>query len=140
MASIRSLKKIQARVEVGISYRDYSTTLGDVKFDVDEFLASPEAKDKLELANSIRKTLRHYIYAKGIWGLKISGQSSITTDINSISMPELREVVKTLLEDYPKIKDIAKVYKYSGGKPCIMMDEVISFIWKEAAEELNKIR
>ena len=55
-------------------------------------------------------------------------------------MPELREVVKTLLEDYPKIKDIAKVYKYSGGKPCIMMDEVISFIWKEAAEELNKIR
>jgi hypothetical protein len=138
--AIRSLKKLQAKVEVGTSYKDYWAALGDTKFDVEEFLASPEAKDKPELANSIRKTLGHYVYAKAIWDLKISGVSSITTNISFYSGPsiELRKTVEILLKDYPQLKDIARVGKYSGGNPCITIDEVIRFIWKESKEELNK--
>ena len=42
--AVRALQKFQARIEVGISYRDYAPALGDVKFEVNQFLRSPEAQ------------------------------------------------------------------------------------------------
>jgi hypothetical protein len=44
--AVRALPKLQARVEAGISYRDYSPALGDALFEVKLFLQSPGAKEK----------------------------------------------------------------------------------------------
>lgn len=43
--AIRALKKLEAKIEVGISYNDYSSALGGANFEVRMFLESPEAKE-----------------------------------------------------------------------------------------------
>jgi hypothetical protein len=43
--AIRALRKLEAKIEVGISYADYLTALGDANFEAKMFLESPEAKE-----------------------------------------------------------------------------------------------
>jgi hypothetical protein len=69
--AIRALKKLEARVQVGISYRDYAPALGDAQFEVNLFLESPEAKSKSELSQSIKKAMELYLQANTIWGEKV---------------------------------------------------------------------
>ena len=56
--AIRALKKLEARVEAGISYKDYAPALGDAKFEVNLFLESPEAKEMPRLSEAVKKTIR----------------------------------------------------------------------------------
>jgi len=42
---INAFEKLESRIEVGISYNDYTSALGDVNFKVKMFLKSPEAKE-----------------------------------------------------------------------------------------------
>ncbi|MGD0915062.1 MAG: hypothetical protein ABSB22_01280 [Thermodesulfobacteriota bacterium] len=61
--AVRALQKLQARVEAGISYRDYRPALGDALFEVKLFLSSPESKEKIELATAISKAMYYYQFA-----------------------------------------------------------------------------
>ena len=65
--AVRALQKLQARVEAGISYRDYAPALGDALFEVKLFLRNPEAKTKPELAAAISKAMGYYQTAGEIW-------------------------------------------------------------------------
>jgi hypothetical protein len=65
--AFKALKKLEAKCQSGISYRDYGPALGDAKFEFNMFLESEEAKIKPELANSINKAMGHYIAAGTIW-------------------------------------------------------------------------
>ncbi len=65
--AVRALQKLQARVEVGVIYRDYLPALGDAKFEVNLFLKSPEAKNKIELADAISTAMEYYETAGEIW-------------------------------------------------------------------------
>jgi hypothetical protein len=42
---ITAFEKLESKIEVGISYNDYSSALGDVNFKIKMFLKSPEAKE-----------------------------------------------------------------------------------------------
>jgi hypothetical protein len=65
--AVRALQKLQARVESGISYRDYAPALGDALFEVKLFLRSPEAKTKPELAAAVSKAMEYYQTAGEMW-------------------------------------------------------------------------
>jgi len=65
--AVRTLKKLEARVQVGISYRDYMPALGDAQFEVNQFLESSEARKKPHLAESINKVMDHYIIAGNLF-------------------------------------------------------------------------
>jgi hypothetical protein len=67
--AVRALQKLQARVESGISYRDYGLALGDARFDVNLFLQSPQAKNE-KLKASIRRAMEHYQMARTVWQVK----------------------------------------------------------------------
>jgi len=71
--AIRSLKKLEAHIETGISLRDYSQALGDAKFEVNLFIESKEAKKKKKLTELIVKTMGEYEDAKFVYKEKNEG-------------------------------------------------------------------
>lgn len=65
--AIKALKRLEARTEMGINYRDYSMALGDTWIEVKLFLESPEAKSKPKLVESAIKIMDLYKFAHEIW-------------------------------------------------------------------------
>lgn len=98
--AVEALKKLESRVQVGISYKDYGPALGDTHYKVKMYLESPNANKNPILAKSIGNALKHYIYANEIWGYKIAHGSDII----------YRDV-----EQNPNVKFSSKVDGY--GKP-----------------------
>ena len=49
--AVMALKKMEARVQSGISYRDYGNALADAKFPVNLFMESIEVKKNPELTD-----------------------------------------------------------------------------------------
>jgi hypothetical protein len=126
--ALRALQKLQARVESGISYRDYGPVLGDAKFEVNLFLRSPEAKEKPELATAIERTMGHYQMALVIWQFKFVRHSDDAI--------YLREVdISSVLRIYPKIQVRPSAYLGSW----VYIPEALNVIWEEAAKELEKV-
>jgi hypothetical protein len=69
---ISAMKKMAARVEAGISYRDYSAPLGELTFAVNSYLQTPTA-EKFPLATIyVNETLKHYKNAGGFWGVRFT--------------------------------------------------------------------
>jgi hypothetical protein len=69
--AIKALKKLEARVQVGIPYIDYVRVLGETQFEVNQFLESPEAKKDAALSSSIEWCLYRYRSAHSMWEFAI---------------------------------------------------------------------
>lgn len=69
--AVRALKKLEARTEAGMSYRDYSPALGDAKFEVNMFIESKEANNFSDMKSSIIKAMNYYDNAKYFWSINI---------------------------------------------------------------------
>jgi hypothetical protein len=80
--AVKALKKLEARCQAGISYRDYSPALGDAKFDVNMFIETNDAKELEKLRLSIMKSIQHYEYANIIWQLRFALEQELY-DVNS---------------------------------------------------------
>jgi hypothetical protein len=161
--AVRALKKIEAKIQAGISYKDYAPALGDAQFEVNMFLEGPEAKQKPDLANSVRKALEHYKMAGSVWDYKFlpRGRPAYFIPLspwNDVPPDAVRNVgyrlSQEILEKYPKMKEQAlidvgpgekeaaklrrsKIY-VSAKEDALSIDKVISLIWKEASDELRK--
>lgn len=138
--AIRALKKLQAKIEIGIPYNDFCVALGDAKFKVDAFLESSEAKQKVKLASLIEKSLNHYVYAKSIWDLAIKGFKSISINPNEKTDDYYKKnnlFIPSLLNAYPIIKTKARKSEYSGENICIRIEEVRQIVLAEAKENMK---
>lgn len=71
MSAVKALKRLEARTQVGISYREYGPALGEAKAEVNLFLESPEAAKMPELTTSISKAMNHYKTAMKVWRRRI---------------------------------------------------------------------
>lgn len=65
------LQKLNARLETGISYRDYSAALGEANFPVKQFLEGGHADANAEFSNSLHNAMKWYKTAVGIWGRQL---------------------------------------------------------------------
>ena len=132
--AIRALKKLEARCEAGISYKDYGPALGDAKFEVNLFLESAEARNKAKLAEAIEAVIGHYEFAATVWRRKVSDRFGNFIAINS-------ELGQTVLKLYPSAN---KDYREGGAlsqlmqKPAIWVDALLSVIWGEATKDLKR--
>ena len=70
--AIYALKKLEAKCQIGASYRDYSSVLGEAKFSVNLFIEGDEAKQIPTLKESISNIMRHYETAGIFWKLGLS--------------------------------------------------------------------
>jgi hypothetical protein len=74
--AIKALKRLEAKCQIGISYRDYTPALGDAKLDVNMYLESEEANNNKQLAEDISEAMAFYVYAKEIWEERFKKTSS----------------------------------------------------------------
>ncbi len=65
--AVRALQKLQAKIDVGMTYLDYVSALGDTWFEVKSFLDSSEAKIKPALTLEISQSMDNYRLAKEYW-------------------------------------------------------------------------
>ncbi len=124
--AVMALKKLQTKVETGISYRDYAPAIAEAKFPVKLFLESPAAKEELDLSNTLTNSLTHYDVANAVWGYKFSG-SRMQDYIFRKFEPELYD---SLVKNY----NVGSNSAYDG--PIIIIDLAVTKIWQKASEEL----
>ncbi len=65
--AVSALQKLQAKIDVGMTYLDYVSALGDTWFEVKSFLDSSEAKIKPALTLEISQSMDNYRLAKEYW-------------------------------------------------------------------------
>lgn len=124
--AVMALKKLQARCETGISYREYSPALGEAKYAVNLFAESEEAKESPKLKDSILNAITHYEFANIVWKHKFSSRSltySIDADSNA---------GRAIEELYPRAPT-SSVFGHKFYK----IDELLLVCWAEAAKELE---
>jgi hypothetical protein len=141
-SAVRALKKLEARCQAGISYRDYPIAIGDAKFEVNLYLESSDAQKNRELAESIQAAMNHYDNASTFWALKfeyipISGN---VLEFYPTSSPE----GKVISAIYPELNKLSKdggaitVFNDSDGKhEKYYLDKVVNHAMSAAAKDLK---
>jgi hypothetical protein len=124
--TVTALKKLQARCQSGVSYREYVNALGDAKFPVNLFIGSAEAQKFPDLTASINKAMKHYEYASTLWNTKMSSKFG---DLIKVDSPKGGEI-KIL---YP-VAQPSKVNKDEH----YYVDSLLPVIWNAATKELDE--
>jgi hypothetical protein len=127
-----ALKKLEAKCETGISYKDYGTAVGETKFPVNMLLEGKEAANNKALAESISKAMGHYEIANTYWGMKFS----------SWKYGVSKDSEKGIISQYPNAdKDSksggARLYIDVNKSNNIYVDFLLPVIWAEASKELE---
>ena len=84
--TLKSLQKIEAKIQTGISYQDYPQVVAEVNNEVNMFLESNEAKKNPQFARNIKMAMDYYMTAKEIWDIKFNCMDDYVMeriDINS---------------------------------------------------------
>lgn len=130
--ALKAVKKFQAKVRTGISYRDYSSPLSDAVFAVSE-LSEQSVKSNPEAVRALQKAVEHYRFAGEVWRVKFLG--SRVSDI--YSRFESPSVFDRLMGDYyPAINEAAVTDRGSG--PTVYYNVALQIIWSSASEEIEK--
>jgi len=132
--AVLALKKLQAKIQEGISYMDYRNALGEAKFPLNIFLESKDAQKYPELSISLKKVMGHYEYAGFIWDGKISGGVlGSYIGVNSDVGKEIGQLYPNARKDTKEggaLTDLPTLNAYD-------IDSLLPLIWKEASMELD---
>lgn len=127
---LKSLKKLETRVETGVSYRDYPSVLSDAKFEVKTFLGSEYSKELPEFTTAVTRAIEHFDAALSLWSHKFEGGR-----VRDYIMPlwdREKAVVEDLFSDYPSLRRTAW-----DGKG-LYIDPALSVIWGAASKKIQK--
>lgn len=69
----RALKKLEARTQAGINYRDYRTALGEAKLDYNLYVESSNAQREPAITKSLKDAMACYALAMMAWEQIFSG-------------------------------------------------------------------
>jgi hypothetical protein len=122
--ALAALKKMQARVRAGVSYRDYSSHVADAKFAVESFIDSPIGKKRPELVFAMRSALLDYETAGSVWNLKVSSGRVSNFVIH-------RDIDQQLMAKYPAMTQAVDI----GS---IRIDYALPIIWSSATERIEE--
>lgn len=161
--AILALEKLEAKVEAGIAYRDYSAALGDTSFLVKQFLDGNNAKTVPRFSNSLRNGMRWYQAAQEVWRRELEvpvvlgycagvGLSGFRAKGLCDTYPELVTIVPgTIPSEEEGLKFSINMLtteillegftlqqgKEGGGSPGIIYDLAIKQSWRRAAFEVQ---
>jgi len=84
--AIEALQAIKYKIEVGTSFIEYGKMLTDASVPVKTFLDSPEAKSHPELSARIEDIWSHYLFALGVWQIKIEDSMFFEGNLSSLNL------------------------------------------------------
>lgn len=117
----KSVRKLQTKIETGISYQNYSPALADAKFEVSLFAESSAAKEFPEFTTHLKNAMVYYDTANTVWQIKFDSHSKFVEDSNTVN---------ALMAIYPKLERIENIGLH--------IDSSISALWGAASEEIEK--
>jgi hypothetical protein len=135
--AVESLKKFDSKIEVGINYQNFISSLGEVNFEVKSFLESPEAESNPKLRDSVKKVMEYYKLAQGAWGYKNTALSLGNSYSHITFGKEIMEAwIKSLSEKCPEVaKEKDNLIKYPG---VLCVERTLNILLKAASDELKK--
>jgi hypothetical protein len=109
--ALMALKKLQAKIQIGISYKEYGPACGDAKFPVNLFLEGDEAKKDFKFTQAIKTAMKHYEGAFEVWGCMF-GLYGLT---EVLTTPMYDPVIQNILKNNPELRSL--VAQNSGNLP-----------------------
>jgi hypothetical protein len=125
------MDKLKAKVDVGISYRDYSVALGEANFAVTQFLESDRAESVPEFSNSLRKAMSWYVASERLWDRHMKNTDYTYWQCDPKFDPE-RFGAKELCDAYPELVTI------DSHERTLAYEDALQETWKRAALELKR--
>lgn len=95
--AVLSLKKLEAKTQVGVSFDDYYKTLSESKLMVNIYLEGGDAKGEKELADLIKGVMGEYEFAGAIW--RVENQTNDEFPAHAIALEDNRAAV--IVEKFP---------------------------------------
>ena len=123
-----ALQKLRSRVDVGVSYRDYSTPLADADYEIKRFLKSPMAGQRGEFDQAISKALLAYFRAGLEWNTAVRYAGKLIND-EIIVGPDL-------LEQYPELSQFSR--RGWEGNMFASYKKLLSVLWKAGGTEVDR--
>jgi len=133
----KALKKLEAKCQIGISYSDYVSTLGDAKYEVNLFLGSNAADRQQAISSSINKVIEHYNNILLVWRYKLEGLRIFHPNHDDINLPVTDPLGQLMLSFYPEAKLIVGVNPF--GHKGIECNKLIALIMSKASEDLKEM-
>ena len=131
--AVDAMKKLQAKTQVGIAYKDYSPALADAKFALNLYTESAQSKEFPELSQSLNSAFETFKMAGDVWSDKFSG-SSVSKFSYKTNHPTVFLKFPDAAQDYSKGGVI--ISEQDGG--AFSIDTMISFLFSKANEEVQK--
>jgi hypothetical protein len=146
--AVKQLKRIEARVDMGINYNEYVLAVADARVEVQMYLESHEAQQKAALTAIIKKILEHYETSREVWKIKVSKTQDLGTVFGHLIC--LRDdpegaLGRRLLKQYPQADKpvdhggalTTRAFKKNGCDE-VLVDNLIHIIWQEASRDLQQ--
>lgn len=123
--AVLALKKLQTRIQAGVTYRDYSNFVADAVFPVKLFIESQDSKEYVELAVLMKKITERYAFAGEVWNWKLDNRfESTVIGTNDSLFSQIRN-------EYPGVP-----LKLDGT--VIKPDDALRIIWSKASTEVDE--
>lgn len=139
MNAVKALKKLQARTQAGISYRDYPPALGEAKFEVNLYLDGNDSNKNPTLTTTISDAMALYEYANSIWKERYSDEAA--NGFIGIGSGVGKIIASTYFSRYPEdkkdYKDGGVLVNELGGK--LIIDIAVRKTWDRASQKMTEI-
>lgn len=133
--AVNALKKLQARTQVGITYKDYAPALGEAKFALNLFVESSQSKDFPELVQILNSAFETFKMAGEVWDDKFNSSRRSTTELT------FKSYYPALFSKYPdadkSMTEGGIMFRYDN-KEYINIGTCVSFLFSKANEDIQK--
>jgi hypothetical protein len=124
------VKRLQIRIQTGISYRDYPSVLADPKFEVQNYI-SENSKDLPEFSKSLEKIMNYYSSANSIWAIKFNNRSGRVSEITC--SPNEASYISSLLDG----AYVSRSANLTCGEGLVINDAV-NMAWAKASQSIDE--
>jgi uncharacterized protein YxeA len=152
-----ALKRLQSKTETGINYQTYLSTLADVKFEVEKYLESEQAKSNDLLTQQFKLIMSHYENAREAWRWKMrtrygaigkfppEGSRSLRNEVGSEEYNRqkgMNEEIDFILSTYPEAGKLQAEGGARIGLEMLSIDlsAVIGIIFEKASADIKKLK
>lgn len=134
--AVNALKKLQARAQVGITYKDYAPALGEAKYALNLFVESTQSKEFPELSQLLTSAFDTFKMAGEVWDDKFSGRQYAHLDGYTF-----KSYFSALFAKYPDAdkndSDGGIVFRTDTNE-LINIDRAVSFLFSKANQDIQK--
>jgi len=134
--AVNALKKLQARTQVGITYKDYAPALGEAKFALNLFVESSQSKDFPELVQILNSAFETFKISGEVWDDKFSGRRYAYGD--DLTFKKYHPLIFSKYPEADKNLGEGGIVWRDGNNELINIGKTVSFLFSKANEDIQK--